>query len=550
MGKNNKRKRTAPVQSQSSKLLTPPSESPSASASLIDSEDLECTINALKTLCDFPEELAGKEMKGLKRKVHELYRIMAEGSGLDESGLAVFRVKLKVGDEKEELASTTFPLDGTSLTSKISTALSDYRFTDALIHLFEMYTRRLSPKLGALQRWVRECDATSNEDGSPGDPEALKCLDMILRIANMSHPTHVPTDQKVLGTEGSMRQKGSDHMVDGMDMGGIIQRKQIFKAREANEEIKIWGLIKEGRLFDTPPPTPYPNFRPVHHVKADDRKPPNLYDSTVYGSSPGAIALAPPSERKQPTKVHVSDVPGAFVVLDVFTPEECLQIVRAAEAIGWEKDEAKSGSAVNKNSILAKNFVWLSDSSFLDHFYSSILPFVPAIAPISVDGNGGGKVRGINARFRVYQYTENQLYRPHIDGAWPAAGLHPETGEYLHDSSPPDDPLWSRYTLLVYLNGEGDIPQDTGCTTFFLPSDKIGVMEAHSVRPIQGAVLCFPHGDTTGSLLHEGSAVGKGGIKYVIRTDLLYEARGFGQYKPPASVGMKQGGKEEEGLGG
>lgn len=30
---------------------------------------------------------------------------------------------------------------------------------------------------------------------------------------------------------------------------------------------------------------------------------------------------------------------------------------------------------------------------------------------MSVDGNGGGRVRGINARFRVYQYTENQVYR-------------------------------------------------------------------------------------------------------------------------------------------
>lgn len=58
------------------------------------------------------------------------------------------------------------------------------------------------------------------------------------------------------------------------------------------------------------------------------------------------------------------------------------------------------------------------------------------------------------------------------------------------------------------------------------------------------------HGDTQGSLLHEGSAVGAGGGKLVIRTDLLYEAKGFGQYKPPTSVGFKQGGKEEEGLGG
>ncbi|WWC92884.1 uncharacterized protein L201_007846 [Kwoniella dendrophila CBS 6074] len=523
MGKNNKRKRTAAAIPQPFKLPTPPSDSP-ASTSLIDPEDLECTVNVLETLCEFPEELSGKEMKDLKRRIHELYRVMAEGSGL-----------------------------GNSLTSKISTALSDYRFTDALIYLFEMYTKNLQPKLGSLQRWVRECDATSMSDGSPGDSEALKCLDLILRIANKSHSINCQIDKKVLGTEGVVPVPKDNNIVDGINMSEVIKRKNVWKARETSKEdneIQIWNMIQNNTLFETPPPNPYPGFRPVHHVKAADRKPPNLYDSTVYGSSPGAITLAPSEKRRKPTKVDVPDVPGAFVVLDVFTPEECLQIVEAAEAIGWEKDEAAGGSAINKSSILAKNFVWLSDASFLEHFYSSILPFVPQSAPISVDGNGGGKVRGINARFRVYQYTENQLYRPHIDGAWPAAGLHPETGEYLHDSSPVDDPLWSRYTLLVYLNGEGDIPQDTGCTTFFLPSDKMGVMEAHSVRPIQGAVLCFPHGDTTGSLLHEGSAVGKGGIKYVIRTDLLYEAKGFGQFKPPTSVGIKQGGKEEEGIGG
>lgn len=61
--------------------------------------------------------------------------------------------------------------------------------------------------------------------------------------------------------------------------------------------------------------------------------------------------------------------------------------------------------------ILARNFVWLADKPFLEHFFAQILPFVPQTAPVSPDGQGGGKVRGINARFRVYQYNENQLYR-------------------------------------------------------------------------------------------------------------------------------------------
>ena len=60
-----------------------------------------------------------------------------------------------------------------------------------------------------------------------------------------------------------------------------------------------------------------------------------------------------------------------------------------------------------------------------------------------------------------------------------------------------------------------------GATTFYLPeSDGGGKLEARGVRPRQGAVLCFPQGNTA-SLVHEGSTVSKG-RKYVIRTDMLF----------------------------
>jgi hypothetical protein len=49
--------------------------------------------------------------------------------------------------------------------------------------------------------------------------------------------------------------------------------------------------------------------------------------------------------------MDVPGVPGAFIVLDVFTPEECLKIVRAAEGVGFERDEAAGGSALNKISV-------------------------------------------------------------------------------------------------------------------------------------------------------------------------------------------------------
>jgi len=46
------------------------------------------------------------------------------------------------------------------------------------------------------------------------------------------------------------------------------------------------------------------------------------------------------------------------MVMDVFTPEECLQIAQAAEAIGFEKDEAAGGSATTKASVRHRQSPW------------------------------------------------------------------------------------------------------------------------------------------------------------------------------------------------
>lgn len=244
---------------------------------------------------------------------------------------------------------------GSSLASRISAALSDYRFTDALVYLFEMYTRRIPPKLGAIQRWVRECDATSGADGTPGDKEALQCLDLILRIANMGKED---ADANALGSSSA----------DGATRGAVVRRKQAWVAREkTGQEVDIWRAIKEGSFSELRTRTnrqavvlmaatqtasgQHPSFRKVHFLPGPSRRPPNVYDSTVYASSPDAIALTPASARRKPSKLDVPGVPGAFIVLDVFTPDECSQIVKAAVDIGFEKDEAATGSARLKTSV-------------------------------------------------------------------------------------------------------------------------------------------------------------------------------------------------------
>ncbi len=122
-----------------------------------------------------------------------------------------------------------------------------------------------------------------------------------------------------------------------------------------------------------------------------------------------------------------------------------------------------------------------------------------------------------------------------VDGAWPGSGLDPE-GRYLFDAHGGE--VWSRLTFLIYLNdgiqtvtngggGGGDDDDEDegfegGATTFFTPSAEFdGCLEARSVQPRRGNVLVFPHGDTAGALVHEGSPVVRG-AKYVVRSEVLY----------------------------
>ena len=130
------------------------------------------------------------------------------------------------------------------------------------------------------------------------------------------------------------------------------------------------------------------------------------------------------------------------------------------------------------------------------------------------------------------------VYRPHIDGAWPASALREVTAaeggevsrEYMYDGY---GDRRSRLTFLLYLNDDFA----GGDTTFFLPGAEVGVVEARGVSPRAGSVLCFPHGDGAGSLVHEGSAV-YSGCKYIVRTDVLYSV----------SPSNKAGGREESQL--
>ncbi|KAG0226823.1 hypothetical protein B0O80DRAFT_392024 [Mortierella sp. GBAus27b] len=433
---------------------------------VVSEEDMAVTLRTLLALEQNTEVYRSKSCRALRSTIHQLQQTATAHTGTGQTPVG-----------------------------RISDALVDGRWTDATTALEEMRARGQVPKLGALQRWVRDCDAASAKSGAFGDPVVLRLLDSILRTVD---PSMVP---KRLGPDG-----GEEHPVRTHPMWQPFPRVE--------DGVQKYEAVLAKTLFTEEEAERYrSSFRIVAHTKGPLRRTPNLHDFTLYLSNPGTIGLCyqdnilsqPPVER-----IEMPHVPGAFLLKDVLTRKECHQMISAAESVGFTPDVPMIGSASESISVLAHNFFWMADDQLLEHIFNRCKSHFP-----ETSGDGKGAV-GINSRWRVYRYVPGAIYRIHIDGQWPASGLDPKTGEYLYDAH--GGTRMSRLTFLVYLNDEFE----GGGTTFFTPSYDVGFMDARAISPRAGSILCFPHGEAAGSLLHEGSPVIKG-AKYIIRADVLYE---------------------------
>ncbi|KAI8921974.1 hypothetical protein DFJ77DRAFT_5872 [Powellomyces hirtus] len=415
----------------------------------ISSSALAVTVATLTALESQPALLRSKQCKALRIALHRL------NAASTQAGVG----------------------GGTTLVGRVSDALTDGRWGDAMRLLEEMRERGVVPKLGALQRWVRDCDAVgSAEGGLDGAEEVLRVLDAVLRT---SDPEMVP------------KPTGEDE--------GVVQRHPPWAPcpRRTDPTVRLDAE------------TDYKSqFRVVSFEKGAERRTPNLHDFIMYTSVPGTIAHASESAPSV-TRQNVPHVPGAFLLTDVLTPAQCTQILSATENVGFMPDAPiGSGAAAEQISVLAHNMFWLADDDILSMIFERCRPHLPPVVAPNCE------LRGLNSRWRVYRYVPGAVYRPHIDGAWPGSGLDPVTGNYEYDLY---KDRRSKLTFLVYLNDDFE----GGSTTFFTPAARTGTLDAWPVTPRTGSVLCFPHGDAKGALLHEGSRVTQG-TKYIIRADVLY----------------------------
>ncbi|TPX10707.1 uncharacterized protein E0L32_008276 [Thyridium curvatum] len=115
------------------------------------------------------------------------------------------------------------------------------------------------------------------------------------------------------------------------------------------------------------------------------------------------------------------------------------------------------------------------------------------------------EMRGLNRRMRFLRYGADQFFAPHCDAAYREPGT--------------DKVVQTLFTVHLYLNDSkqavGDSAELVGGATSFLPSNGSRKVD---VDPKAGRVLIFQHR----GLYHSGAVVEKG-LKYTMRSDLLYE---------------------------
>lgn len=477
-------------------------------------EALAPLLAAAATLSsDLSGQFSSPAARGLRRALHPLVVILRRG-GSDA------RYAGDAGD--------------TSLVARTSQAL---RAKDWRVALGCLYDIALSsgppPRLGTLQRWVRDADLA--RDGSAGGGAGGENDDNGAEDdGDDGRHAEAAAARATTITDGDLPQRALAATSVAADKNlALLVLDGIMRAAAAGASIEGAAEISAARklLVSTLPVTTFSRHEPFRLpniatsastdgsllpatrvrggariaalISGASRRPPSPHDLKVWTTLPRTVELD--AAAREVLKFDVPHVSGAFLCAPVLSPAECSRMISAAESLSFSADAVDGIEALQ----------WLVDEPLLSSLFSRVQVLLPAML-------GGDRLAGLNARWRFFRYSPGAEYRAHIDGAWPGAGLDPHSGKLLDDAF--DGRRVSRLTFLVYLN-EGF---DGGTTTFFRPNARgPGHIDAFSVKPSAGAVLVFPHGDSA-SLVHEGSAVDPGGVKYVIRTDVLYERPGGG----------------------
>jgi len=218
-----------------------------------------------------------------------------------------------------------------------------------------------------------------------------------------------------------------------------------------------------------------------------------------------------------PNREAIEGVPGAFLVHNLLTLDECEQYIQISEEMGYAQAPLRNLDTLNStnfnldtNTLVIRNSLRvLFDAP--DQLAATLNKRLLLLLDEQVSCEGKMwkvcKEEPINKRWRFNRYNKGNFFKPHFDAGF----VYSDTKKTL-------------FTFILYLN-DGI---DGGETVFYPGNQKFGWEKPQAgierkVVPKAGTALVFFQ---TGELSprHEGAEVlSDNKLKYILRSDLAYE---------------------------
>ncbi|CAF1390723.1 unnamed protein product [Adineta steineri] len=222
-------------------------------------------------------------------------------------------------------------------------------------------------------------------------------------------------------------------------------------------------------------------------------------------------------QREQIDEERISVIPKFLSAI------ECQQLIERAEKSGFKTSPPSGGGhgRTHREDARTNEYTVITDQSLADKLFQKVSPLLPQTLEWMPENayftkDIGGRewtISGCVDRLRFYKYHKDEEYPEHMDGSYSRTITHKNKTQQSFKQH-------SFLTLLIYLNDDFQ-----GGETRFFPDkqhcrflrDIENKQPVHVIEPKQGMALVNIH-----NILHEGSKV-QSGIKYVLRTDILYQ---------------------------
>ena len=208
--------------------------------------------------------------------------------------------------------------------------------------------------------------------------------------------------------------------------------------------------------------------------------------------------------QKPVLKVLDKSVQTTFIIENVLSSDEADTFVEITEGLGFKPEAPglQTPPGLRQNMTVH----WLATREIMATIYSRIAHFLPS----KIDGQN--LYPNLSQRINTYRYEENDVFKPHIDGAWPGYSFSSDYKSMVQWN----DAL-SKLSMIIYLTGVEDGVE--GGETILFNDTKTHFR----ITPKKGRALIFRHGNTPNTVLHEGSKIIGQQKKYVARINIMYD---------------------------